>query len=1247
MYFDLSTLDNGTTQDERRIATLMPDFIEVDERDISSLLKFITELSAQFNYYDAGNNLQGDWQDFFLSDIHVLRVMVSGYDLAEQLNKFLQLEDALYLAETNPELTAGLKKLFDFVMGVLDLMHELHRRLENLAGSSPVVGDMLKVVDNFDDELACLEEYNREAVAQFGGDLEMYVRSGLKKKRRGTKEITQIFSHGITVREKILNALPGIKDVFSGLSTKFSHLQGITQFYLDNTTLLEEHFPPHLALYLAFLHLYRHLQGKINSITKDHLDLYYKRILGIGMKGAERDRAHLVFEKDPALPNVQLNAGEELLAQVPGQQEPAAFTLDDAILVTDVQIAELKTLCLAPGSTQELLIYKGNYPCPTAAAALKNKAPVKTWPVLGEPQDGLPAGAKTMQLADIGLMLASPVLYLPDGQRTISIYIDIDDDAFDGFVSELSGDSAKDPTIVSHQLLSDAFLIDYTDTAGWKKVRKYNAALNMAQQRLEIDMQVNNADQVFDLYKPEVHGGTFDIQWPVVRILLNNDAANYPFILLRSIKMDRVTIRAAVTGSKKIRLQNSIGPLSPVTLSQPFGPIPAIGSYLEVASSNIFNKYTRSFCLKIDWADLPRDPGGWATYYRAYNNNINNNSFKVKLSAAGNGKFVPDEQARQEFALFETGEDATLRNTTALRNIDVKRLEFSDSPLLNLDEAAAAKNVAAGTVRIELTAPNDAFGHRLFPQIFPQIVLHNARRSKKLELPNQPYIPSMHGLSVDYVLEHSESLATGNVQDKADIDLKVFHLYPFGYEKIYPAEKGAPYSFIPDFDQENNLFIGLKGVSPGQELSLLFQVRENNYDELPETADVSWSYLDGNQWVYLSEKDVLRDDTHNFINKGIVRLKLPRFLKTGNTILSPQLYWIRASAKRLNAVRSNITGIYAQAATVTRAPAEPIRALILPAGSIQMFRRKIAGISTVTQPFASFGGSFAESDEQYYIRVSERLRHGQKLLTRKDIEQAILDRFPGILMAKCISPQEYAGPLIGKSTKVILIPKEKANGLFLSDEPKVDLSVRYDVKMFLETVVQSFLKIEIENPVYERIKVICEVKFRNDSGTDTGMLAGKLAADIKRYLCPWLYVEGSDFKIGSGIYMSEMLNFIKKQPYIKQVKNFSLVHFFSDTDDMNDEKKARVIEYIQDNDVYIKGATPESVLIPSKSHLISIQDDGKEPITGGVGISEFEITDELLVSRKSDTRPPKVPAVPGNNRSAEKKQIFNLVISRP
>jgi hypothetical protein len=1256
MYIDLSTLNDGITQDKRRVEALMPDFIDVDERDIASLLKFMSELATQFNYYDVSNAVQGTWEDFFTSDIHVLLVIISRFDMVAHINQFSAYEDELYMAETDIKVFAALRNVFGFILNVLNMLNELQTRLLNVGNGGKMVDELSDIVAGFNSEALKLIRYNQQARKQFGDSLKIEDPKYFQNIESGP-QVDDIFGDGTTVKDRVVNALPDLKKIFTDMGAKFNRLLGVTNFYLKNNDLLGEQYAPHLALCVAFLHLYRHLQQKLNETTKNHLDLYYKRILGLELKKEIPDTVHLIFEKDALAPHVKLNASEELLAQIPGQPDPVVFTLNKSLLVTNARIAELKTLYLAEheqiendeGIITEIQVYNGDYPCGTAAAYLKNKAPVKTWPVFGEDQDGLADEDITMDVSNIGVLLSSPVLYQPEGRRAISIYIHLDEESYDNIIEYFTNYSKvtkKELMAVSHQLLSDAFVIDYTDTKGWKEIQKYSASLNVGFRRLELKMQINDAEQFVDVYNPIIHGGSFDIEWPVFRLLLNNYSANNPFTFLRSLKMERITIIADVTGSKAVKLQNSVGPLSAASTSQLFGPQPSVGSYLDIKSSNIFNKYTQSFCIRLDWTDLPKETGGWESYYSAYNNKIVNSSFRIKLSTLTDGKFVPKVAQQQEFSLFETEYSGAIKSTTQLQDIDIKRLGFNKKPLLDKQDLLPDKNFPEGALRIELVAPKDAFGHRLFPQIFPEVVMYNAKHSKKLDLPNQPYAPLVRSLSVDYKLEHSEALTAGNTKSTDDSDLKMFHIYPFGYDEIYPGKRRAPYNLIPDFDQNNNLFIGLKNIRAGQVLSLLFQLEENNFTDLPETKTM-WSYLDDNVWVNITEEDILLDATNNFINTGIIELKLPANLKTGNTILSPQLYWIRASAK--NDVRSNIKGIYTQAAVATRFINDDVAStsLNMPAGCIKIFKRKVLGVQTITQPFQSFGGKLAETDEQYYIRVSERIRHGQKLLTSKDIELAILEQFPEILMAKCIDPLQYSPAYIEKykpNLSVILIPREQANGVFISDEPKVNLSVRYQVQKFLQKSMPSFLNIDVKSPVYERLKIICTVKFKDTNTSDTGANIGKLNDDIKRYLCPWLYDQGSDFKIGTGIYVVELLNYIKKRPYIKYITDFSVVHFYFNDVSSGDEKKAQV-KYTSNDGVYIKGSLPETVLIPNKTHLFTVTDEVIETKDRKIGISEFAIMDELLVDKDGSDDVLEDSEVNKNTQSETPRSFFNLVIS--
>ena len=54
-------------------------------------------------------------------------------------------------------------------------------------------------------------------------------------------------------------------------------------------------FPPHFALFLCFLKLFFNVQNDINTLTKRHLDFYYKNVLQLSNKAAVADRVHIVF----------------------------------------------------------------------------------------------------------------------------------------------------------------------------------------------------------------------------------------------------------------------------------------------------------------------------------------------------------------------------------------------------------------------------------------------------------------------------------------------------------------------------------------------------------------------------------------------------------------------------------------------------------------------------------------------------------------------------------------------------------------------------------------------------------------------------------------------------------------------------------------------------------------------------------------------------------------------------------------
>ena len=63
-------------------------------------------------------------------------------------------------------------------------------------------------------------------------------------------------------------------------------------------------------------------------------------------------------------------------------------------------------------------------------------------------------------------------------------------------------------------------------------------------------------------------------------------------------------------------------------------------------------------------------------------------------------------------------------------------------------------------------------------------------------------------------------------------------------------------------------------------------------------------------------------------------------------------------------------------------------------GTISKLSERIQAIKSVSQPFSSFGSRAAETDTDYYQRVSERLRHKNRAITLWDYERLILQKFP-------------------------------------------------------------------------------------------------------------------------------------------------------------------------------------------------------------------------------------------------------------
>jgi hypothetical protein len=189
----------------------------------------------------------------------------------------------------------------------------------------------------------------------------------------------------------------------------------------------------------------------------------------------------------------------------------------------------------------------------------------------------------------------------------------------------------------------------------------------------------------------------------------------------------------------KIDLQNNIGPISNNCLFALFGPQPAVGSFLDFGSIELLNKDINQIIIQITWSGLPSN---FSNYYEGYGLRINNTSFKVNLSLFDNGNFHLLHE--YPFSLFEEDrkDNSLLPISTFCLQVN-KKLLFTELP----------NNLSKYSFRMVLIEPEEAFGHRIFPVIFPKIIMHNSKWwnsiwNRSLTVPSLPYVPVVEKINV-------------------------------------------------------------------------------------------------------------------------------------------------------------------------------------------------------------------------------------------------------------------------------------------------------------------------------------------------------------------------------------------------------------------------------------------------------------------------------------------------------------------
>ncbi len=665
--------------------------------------------------------------------------------------------------------------------------------------------------------------------------------------------------------------------------------------------------------------------------------------------------------------------------------------------------------------------------------------------------------------------------------------------------------------------------------------------------------------------------------------VLNDDALVYEYDALKDITITKTEIRVEVgmagsfsqNGLKNLLLSNDFGALDASKPFMPFGPQPSTGNRLVIGSKELFSKKNIDIRLNLEWKDKPTE--------------------SVDISYAN----LPDGQwPNISIKNLESGVWNTLKSYDEIfANSSTKQVSVSGSALNNsitfysnpyIDYNTGTNN---GFIALQLT---QSFGHKEYIKDYANYLIEKSLKTLNpadKEPPVEPYTPLLQSLYAAY-----SAYSVVNVLDTNSFinrDIQLFHIYPFGEAEQHKFLQPTHDVFLlPQFKHQSDglvqnhigeLYIGIENLNPGDAVNILFQVMEGTTNPTVSKPNkhIQWSWLSNNEWNEYKEEEI-GDNTLQLVQSGIISFPIPKKATTTNTVLPSGYIWIKAAVVEAAEAVCKLIAVKAQAAVATfvdNKNADDFLNKALPASTISKLKNPDAAIKKINQPFPSFGGKGKESDEHFYIRVSESLRHKGRAINVWDYEHIILEAFPEIYKVKCLNHTQVDDGIYNEVkpgyVSIITIPslinRNDADPL----KPYTQQSTLTNIENYLRSRISCFVNLKACQPQFETVRMEFSLKLYSQY-KDFNFYSKKLKEEITQFLSPWAFGGTNTIDFGGKIYKSVLINFIEERYYVDYITE---VKMYVKVDDL----------ILESGDIdVVEASTGRSILVsaPVSKHII-------------------------------------------------------------
>ncbi|WP_299885360.1 hypothetical protein [uncultured Lacinutrix sp.] len=1204
---------NGTSQGQRVLAKLSPSSVEVLDKSTEDWMVWASKFSKHIGYTSINNDMVGSMEPFFTNNVSAQLALVASYP-PETLSKYIR-EVLLYI-ETNEN---GLKKaytqLFDIILSYLAIVDQLFQvtKADDEYNKILLYHIQAKLLPLESRTFAYYKASLEGTVAQRlivqsqVINTNIFSRSILSHKdviNNGFSNLSEqryisgvdfdSYFGAIASDTSIFGGLTGFKkrikyvtqhnfftSILDEISASVNFIVKLSQKYIEKYVSNWPHHKPNYALYLTWLQILDDTKWHLNELTGRHLDFYYKDVLKLRPLEQNPDKAFLSIELNKVTSSYALKNNTLFMGPKDDNGEVIIYKSIRETVLNKAKIKHLSSLYFGDeddniGTT---INNRRLFSAPIINSAdglgeVLSEDAIAWHPFHIKTFENGELSAVNMPKAEVGFAIASHYLRLKEGEREIQLTLQL----------------SKSLTLNSSDY--QAFI---TTEKEWLELDTQatippNGALN----KMQFTFTVPADKDPIVAYNKDVHLGTLTATEPVLRIVLKHQN-NQPFLYdsLSSTTLYRVELKVKVgetTGSyneggiKNLELHNDTSPLNPSKPFHPWGAEPTVGNSFIIGSDEVFYKQGAKVQLNFKWKDIPRNNDGdmslipldydastSSLYTPFYSSDRTQYVPSVEILKLSKNKWETITGKESEAVLNNDIVDKVIGTIPVYKVVDKLGLVLDLTNDLHkeifLDKSKTwnsySSNSTNGYIKVKL---NHDFGHRDYYLALQSFFKEN---EKGASAPAYPYKPTLESFSVSYEASCNLRMFTNNVNVFSKRPLEFFHTGPFGDSEQHKVLQKKNPKLLSKFISKTNgtyksqgsFFIGIENIEPGDTQSILFQIQEGSEDPLLEKPEnhLVWQYLiANNKWVNFSD-DGVGDNTSGLIESGLINFIIPEDASLVHTAFENNLIWIRCLVTKSPNAVAKIIGVYPNSIIVERVIPDgtEYKSMMSVAGEIKKLLIPDAKLKKITQNFTSFEGNSEESDEAFYLRASERLRHKDRAITIWDIEKLILQAFPEIYKVKCLNHTKIEGSLNEANLiynevapghiAVITIPNLSNRNDIDPLKPYTKKSTLKAIKEFLRKRTSCHITLHTSQPDFEEVKVKCNITLRKEF-SDINYYKSVIQNDLMNYLSPWAFTSDTDLNFGGRIHKSVLIDFIEELGYVDFLTDFELIHIKSNGD---------------------------------------------------------------------------------------------------